>query len=67
MENKAFGIGPKGLAIIAAVESGLLPKIGNEGWDDSKFHIFWAMFTKDLRKQGREYLEHHIEMFYQKG
>lgn len=42
---------PKGLAVIAIIKSGLLPKVEG-GWDDSKFNIFWNEFENSLIKKG---------------
>ena len=39
----------KGLAMIAAIESGLLPKVKG-GWDDAYFKIFWNTFEKLLNE-----------------
>lgn len=41
----------KGIAITAAIESGLLPKVDG-GWDDSNFKVFWDKFEKALKEQG---------------
>lgn len=38
-----FRLTEKGIAIMAAVESGLLPKV-EEGWDDTVFLKFWELF-----------------------
>jgi hypothetical protein len=40
---------PKGIALIAMVEAELLPKIekdGEEGWDTTKFEVFWSEFSR---------------------
>lgn len=34
---------PKGMAIVAAIESGLLPEM-EDGWDDTVFQLFWDRF-----------------------
>lgn len=44
-------ITPKGLATIAAIESGLLPQVDG-GWDNAKFKIFWEKLEKLLEEQG---------------
>lgn len=49
-ENK-YQITPKGIAIMAAIESELLPEIEG-GWDDSKFNIFWEKFENSLKERG---------------
>lgn len=38
---------PKGIAILAAIEADLLPKVKG-GWDDTKFNKFWELFSKEL-------------------
>lgn len=46
----------KGLAVTAAVESGLLPRVDG-GWDDTKFNEFWQRYEELLmtsRKQGHD-------------
>lgn len=45
----SFGASPKGQALIAAVDAGLLPKVvrgGEEGWDTEAFDRFWADFSR---------------------
>ena len=37
----------KGLAMIAAIQSGLLPEVDG-GWDDTKFHLFWKKYQDFL-------------------
>lgn len=37
----------KGFALLAARESGLIPKVKG-GWDDTKFNKFWELFGKEL-------------------
>lgn len=39
----------KGLALIAAIESGLLPQIEG-GWDETKFEVFWKKYEEALAK-----------------
>lgn len=50
MDKKYSGyqLTPKGLAITAAIESGLLLEVKG-GWEDSKFNAFWSKFEKLLR------------------
>ena len=59
-------VSPKGLALIAAVETGLLPEVDG-GWDDRAFERFWTRFTQELQKQGADYLKNQIIMLYQKS
>lgn len=42
---------PKALAMMAAIESGLLPEVEG-GWDDTKFQIFWNRFVNQLSESG---------------
>ena len=57
MEEKQLHIGkrpiltPKGIAIMCAIDSGLLPEVVG-GWDDSLFNIFWEKFEQAMDKQG---------------
>lgn len=39
----------KGVALIAAIESGLLTEVDG-GWDDKKFQKFWEMYNETLRE-----------------
>lgn len=43
-ESTKPSVTPKGIAIIAAIESGLLPEVEG-GWDDTAFQIFWERFN----------------------
>lgn len=38
---------PKGIAVVAAIESGLLCEVEG-GWDDTVFKSFWEKFEKLL-------------------
>lgn len=42
-EGSRFLTTNKGLAMIAAIQSGLLPEVDG-GWDDTKFHLFWEKY-----------------------
>lgn len=44
----------KGIAIVAAIESGLLPKTDN-GWDDTAFEKFWEKYEKMLAEYYKNY------------
>lgn len=48
---------PKAIAILSAVESGMIPKItnenGEEGFDDTAFERFWENFSDALTIAGR--------------
>ena len=49
-----YRISPKGLALLAAVETGLLPEIevdGVRGYDDVLFTRFWDCFMSKLDKR----------------
>lgn len=49
---KSFRPTAKGLALVAAIETGLLPEIeqdGETGYDDELFQRFWTMFQSQLR------------------
>lgn len=48
----------KGCALIAAVESGLLPEIerdGVTGYDDELFSRFWAMYNELVKKTNQRF------------
>lgn len=48
----------KGLALIAAVETGLLPEIerdGETGYDDELFSRFWDMYNKLAEEQNKPF------------
>ena len=48
MKNRMkYCITRKALALGAAIDSGLLPKI-EDGWDDTKFNKFWEMYEEYL-------------------
>ncbi len=38
----------KSIALMAAIESDLLPKVEG-GWDDTKFQIFWEKYETYLK------------------
>ena len=38
---------PKGIAILAAIEADLLPKVKG-GWDDTKFNKFWKLYETEF-------------------
>lgn len=40
----------KGIAMVAAVESGLLQRVKG-GWDDTKFNKFWERYEKMLAQR----------------
>lgn len=42
---------PKGIAIMCAIDSRLLPEVVG-GWDDSLFNIFWDQFEQSMEKHG---------------
>ena len=49
-----YRISLKGLALIAAIETGLLPEIerdGELGYDDELFGRFWDMYNKLAEEQ----------------
>lgn len=52
--NKAIYLTNKGIAVIAAIESGLLPKVDG-GWDDTAFQKFWSLYEKMLAKHYKDY------------
>lgn len=52
--NKAAYLTNKGIAVIAAIESRLLPKVG-DGWDDTAFQKFWSLYEKMLAKYYKDY------------
>lgn len=58
-------ITPKGLALIAAIQNGLAEEVEG-GYNVDKFNRFWEQIEDDLFKNGREYVEHHVKMFYEK-
>lgn len=47
---------PKGVATIAAIESGLLPAV-NGGWDDTQFKSFWDKFENLLEQYGYSFFK----------
>lgn len=58
-KKTCYTLSEKGIAILAAVDSGLMPKIkvGEvEGYDDELFLKFWEQFTA-LRKEQFEKIE----------
>ena len=55
-KEASYDLTPKGLAMIAAVESGLLPKVKG-GWDDADFKIFWNEFEKLLNAKSYSILK----------
>lgn len=52
--NKAVYLTDKGIAIIAAIESGLLPEVEG-GWDDTAFQKFWSLYEKMLAEHYKDY------------
>ena len=44
-------ITPKGIAVVDAIDAGLLPKT-EDGWDDSAFEVFWEKFSLHLEEHG---------------
>ncbi len=46
---KKYYLTNKALALIAAIDSGLLPKVEG-GWDDTKFQIFWDKYEAKLKQ-----------------
>lgn len=52
--NKAVYLTNKGVAIVAAIESGLLPKVEG-GWDDTAFQKFWSLYEKMLAEHCEGY------------
>lgn len=51
---KSYRISLKGLALVAAIETGLLPEIekdGELGYDDELFGRFWDMYNKLAEEQ----------------
>lgn len=44
-------ITPKGIAVIDAIDAGLLPET-EDGWDDSAFEVFWEKFSTHLEEHG---------------
>lgn len=54
-ENERLRAALKGCALIAAVETGLLPEIerdGQTGYETDIFERFWAMYTDLSEKRG---------------
>lgn len=49
----------KGIAVVAAIESGLMPEVKG-GWDDTAFNEFWDMFVKMRRIQNEKSLSKQI-------
>ena len=47
-KSKLF-LTPKGIAILAAIEADLLPKVKG-GWDDTKFNKFWELYETEFNK-----------------
>ena len=47
---KSWMASPKGIAMIAAKESGLLPEIPG-GWDTEAFERFWDIFSRRVWMQ----------------
>ena len=48
-------LSPKGKALLAAIDTGLLPET-EKGWDDEPFNRFWYRFSQDLGYDLNEYL-----------
>lgn len=45
-------ITPKGIALLAAIDAGMLDET-EEGWDDSKFEVFWADYSARIEKAAK--------------
>ncbi len=48
----------RGLALIAAIETGLLPEIerdGEAGYDDELFNRFWDAYSKSVEEQNKPF------------
>lgn len=43
----------KGLAVIAAIESELMPEVEG-GWDDTKFNEFWEKYQSSLHERKKK-------------
>lgn len=52
--NKPVYLTNKGVAVIAAIESGLLPTVDG-GWDDTAFQKFWSLYEKKLAEYYKDY------------
>ena len=51
-----FRIPVKGIAFLAAVESGILPEVeenGEHGYDCDLFEKFWSLFTNGLKENSK--------------
>lgn len=48
-----YEITDKGLAVIAAIESGLMPEVEG-GWDDTKFNEFWEKYQSSLHERKKK-------------
>lgn len=66
MEKHNFTITPKGLAQIAAIESGLCPEVEG-GYDTDAFDKFWGAYQDELRKNGLDESQNFTEVFNDRG
>ena len=64
MEQEKTSITLRGRAIIAAIESGLIPKVDG-GWDIKGFLRFWEVFEPDLRKEIGKEVDHTVMVLCQ--
>ena len=49
VQDRNLVLSNKGLAIKAAIESGMLPEVDG-GWDDSVFNVFWEKYENYLKQ-----------------
>ncbi|WP_300415830.1 hypothetical protein [uncultured Oscillibacter sp.] len=50
MEKSTLELSPKGVALLAAARSGLLPRQA-EGFDEEAFDRFWEQFSSEMEKR----------------
>lgn len=65
IEQPAYTVSEKGIALLAAIESGLLP-MTEEGADDVLFNRFWDIYQKRLQREGGKKRDDLTRMLQQK-
>ena len=65
MSGMYTDVSMKGLAVLAAVDAGILPKV-NGGWDDTSFNKFWELFEKSLLEKGFDPFADYIKVLEKK-
>lgn len=49
----------KGIALLSAIDAGLLPEMGDD-WDDTRFNRFWDLYQSRLSERRVKNTEHFV-------